>query len=138
MFKLPSNAIAVIKGSLQASLKNTVTFPEHVKTIASVGVTRYEVDLRNYKVMYHLADGTIHTETLPSVNSQFNSQFFAKIEVKAAITDIQKQTIDYTTFLNRIVSAGTKSYGVNIDEGKVIYQGEDDNYIEEFPKLDKG
>ena len=57
--------------------------------------------------------------------------------MKEAVTEIQKKEIDYPTFLNRIVSAGSIGYEVNIDEGKVVYHGENDNYTEGFPKLSK-
>lgn len=134
MLKVPHNAVSVIKKSLEASFKNKATFPEHVKTVASVGVTSYAVDLVKSKVIYYLADGQTHTETLPSTLSQPNIHFFAKTEVKKAITEIQKQAIDYPTFLNRIASAGTKGYEVDINEGKVTYRGENDKHIEEFPK----
>lgn len=134
MFKT-ANAIAVIKQSLQGSFNNSVTFPEHVKSVKSVGVTGYEVDLQTNKVTYYFEDKTIYTEPLPLLKSNFMPSLFAKKDVAAAVKDIQKKAIDYSTFLDKIVTAGTKSYDVNIEEGMVIYKGESDQHIENFPKL---
>lgn len=135
MFHLQPNTIAAIKKSLHAGFKGQTTFPEHVKTIADVGVTRYIVDMLQSKVIYHFADNDIHTETLPATYKQYNFSFFDPSAVKNAIKEIQQQAIDYPTFLERIASAGTKSYEVNITKGRIIYQGENDRCIEEFPKL---
>lgn len=91
MDKVLLNAPEVIKKSLQCSLQNKITFPEHMKTVASAGVISYEVDLRNSKVTYYLANNTTHTEVLPAINNQHNSYPFAKTEVKAAVKAIQQK-----------------------------------------------
>jgi uncharacterized protein YbcV (DUF1398 family) len=116
-----------------------VTFPEHVKAVASVGVTRYQVDLINHQATYHLIDGTTHTESLPRLQNNCKPSFFSEANVKAAVTAIQKKMIDYPTFLNQIASSGTKGYEVDLTEKEVTYFGEEEQnkYIEKFPGLSK-
>lgn len=133
MHHSPADAITVIKGSLEASFNNQATFPEHVKTVASVGVTRYEIDLLNHQAKYYWQDDTSHTIALPAMAPPSDANSFSKPAVKAAIAEIQQGAIDYPTFLKRIIAAGIKGYEVNIDAGKVVYQGETENYTEAFP-----
>lgn len=137
MSKTTTNAITIIKESLTASLNGTATFPEHVKAVTSVNVTRYEVNLIEKSATYYFADGKVHIETLPTITTNTPIKNFRQPEVKAAITDIQSKLIDYPTFLTRILSAGTKSYVVDIDKGQVVYLGQDDQHVELFPRINR-
>ena len=135
MRPLSLDAINLVKHSLQACLENKATFLEHVKAVASVRVVSYEVDLLARKVIYQFAEGESHVESLPPTKAHFDPGFFAKDIVRSAIEAVRAQSIDYPTFLDRIVSAGTKGYEVNFDEAKVTYKGESENHIEVFPKF---
>ena len=132
-----NNAIKTIHDSLKGSFNNTVTFPEHVKAVVAVGVIRYEVDLVKKIIIYHFSNNTTHQEILPHAFQMVPNSLFVLEAVKAAITAIQKKQIDYPTFLNQIMVAGTECYEVDITAGHVIYSGHQDQHVEKFPALPK-
>lgn len=134
--KPSTEAIAIIKQSIKGCFNNKIIFPEHVKKLAEMGVIRYGVDLKANRIHYYFNDKTTHIEEI-TLNRSVISNHFDKELVKKTIVAIQQQTIDYPTFLNRIVAAGTQSYVVDIIAQHVIYQGKEEQLIEDFPKAGK-
>ncbi|MFW2570637.1 DUF1398 family protein [Legionella sp. 29fVS95] len=134
--KPSTEAIAFIKQSLEGCFNNTIIFPEHVKTLAEMGVIRYEVDLQANRIHYYFNDKTTHMEEI-ALNQAPMSNHFDKESVQKTISAIQQQMIDYPTFLKRIMAAGTQQYIVDIIAQQVIYLGKEEQLIEDFPKIEK-
>jgi uncharacterized protein YbcV (DUF1398 family) len=118
----------------RASFEDNMPFPEAVRQLEAAGVERYHTDLVGQTKTYHGKAGQSHIEPFPDFASMPVALVFSAVQVKEAISAIQRQQIAYREFLSRIIAAGTATYDVFITGRKAIYFGRmGDFYIEPFP-----
>lgn len=126
--------IEVIKECSNLSLAGKITFPEVVAKLASIGIERYHIDLVNFQKTSYDETGNSNVLSFILLNPVKISKNFESSTIKAAITDIQQQNINYSTFLSQIMSAGCSHYEVYIHGKKAIYFGRlGDYHVENFP-----
>lgn len=124
----------VIHECTRLAFEDKMTFPETVNRLLAIGVERYHADLLLLQKTYYGVNGATHVEPLPLPDAPKIGDAFEAQPVKAAIAAIQRQEIDYSQFLRRIMAAGTACYAVFLDGQKAIYTGrKGDFHVENFP-----
>jgi len=113
----------------------TMTFPQTVQHMASIGVRWYSADLRFGGKTHYFGNGEIHDEKWPEWTPLTSCPRFNGERVAAAIRAIQRGKIIYPEFLREIAEAGVAVYTVHLQGRKAIYLGADgDFHVEPFPQ----
>lgn len=130
---LPSSVLDAMAATVEGSDSGRMTFPEVLKRLAEVGVESYCADLRRSERIFFLPDGRSRSfASRPSHGAVADT--FSPEGVKAAITDIQQQRIDYAAFCERIVAAGCCAYVVSLLGRRAVYMGRSgETCVEHFP-----
>jgi uncharacterized protein YbcV (DUF1398 family) len=125
----------IIRECTARSDANTITFPEVVTKLMTVGVEQYHADLIRSEKTYYLPNG--ESLVTPADRPDGTApQAFSAEGVQAAVRAIQQGDIDYREFCRRIIAAGCVSYVVSIAGKRAIYSGRTgDCYVEHFPKV---
>ena len=124
----------VINECIELSLAGKITFPEVVMKLAASGVERYIVDLVGLQKLSYGQEGEFYVKSFSLSHSPQIAKNFDATAIKATITEIQQQKINYVTFLLKIMEAGCCHYEVYIQGKKAIYFGCDGrHHIENFP-----
>jgi uncharacterized protein YbcV (DUF1398 family) len=125
--------INIINECAASSLANTMNFPAVIHKLISAGTERYITDLAGLKKNYYGNQGETYFTSLDFPAGEVAATF-DETAVRHALHAIQKNDIDYQTFLKRIMHAGCCHYEVFIRGKKVIYFGRDGSqYVEFFP-----
>lgn len=115
------------------SIDGTLTFPDVVSRLASIGCEAYHADFSREEKTYYTRDGESFIHPLP-LSSRAVPEAFASEEIVAALRTIQRGEISYKAFLDRIRAAGCAGYIVFIAGRRTVYFGRrGDLYVEEFP-----
>lgn len=130
---LPAAVLDAMAATVEGSDRGVMSFPEVLQHLAEVGVESYSADLRRSERIFFLPDG--RSRSFASRLSHASvAEKFAPEGVKAAITDIQQQRIDYAAFCDRIVAAGCCAYVVSLLGRRAVYMGRTgETYVEHFP-----
>jgi uncharacterized protein YbcV (DUF1398 family) len=116
------------------SFTEGLPFPETVKKLMAKGVSAYHADLVRMEKTYYLPNGETRVLPLPMEERPIALTFSAD-DVQGAVRAIQQGKIDYRTFIERIIDAGTAHYWVYLGGRCAVYTARDgDRYIEPFPK----
>lgn len=115
------------------SLAGTITFPEVVRNLASVGCEQYHADFRCRQKTYYLDNGETHDEQLP-VDAVSLAPQFDGVAIVSALRQAQAGNITYREFIRKCVAAGCVGYFVYIAGRRAIYLGRTgEMHIEMFP-----
>ena len=130
---LPSSVLDAMAATVEGSDSGVMPFPEVVRRLAEVGVESYSADLRRSERIFFMPDGRSRCFA-SRLSHAAVAEKFAPEGVKAAITDIQQQRIDYAAFCNRIVAAGCCAYVVSLLGRCAVYMGRTgETFVEHFP-----
>jgi uncharacterized protein YbcV (DUF1398 family) len=130
----PSTATRVIDECARASHAATITFPEVVARLASVGVESYFADFRRGTMTYYLASGASHAVPLHTPEAAVPEPFDASAIV-AAIRGSQRGEVKYPEFVRRTMESGCIGYFVWIAGRHVRYLGRrGEDHVERFPQ----
>jgi uncharacterized protein YbcV (DUF1398 family) len=114
-------------------INKDLSFPEQVKRLSEIGIERYYADLFRMEKIFYARNGESCIERIP-IDMPKTADDFNETKVIEVLRLIQKEEINYSTFIRGIVAAGTVSYTVYIDGRQVIYVGrKGEAYIEKFP-----
>ena len=114
----------------------TMTFPETIRHMASIGVRWYSANLALGMKTHYFDCGETHVVKWPGWTAGEVCPVFNEAGVDSAIRAIQRGEIIYPEFLRRIAAAGVVVYTVHLHGRKAIYLGADgDFHIEPFPPV---
>jgi uncharacterized protein YbcV (DUF1398 family) len=130
----PAAATRIIEECARASHAATITFPEVVARLASVGVESYFADYRRGTTTYYLASGTSHAVPLPTPEVALPEAFDAGAIVEA-IRGSQRGEVKYPEFVRHTLASGCIGYFVWIAGRHVRYLGRrGEDHVERFPQ----
>jgi uncharacterized protein YbcV (DUF1398 family) len=122
-----------LRHATRASLDGTMTFPQVVERLRSVGVAHYHVDLLRSEKTCYLRTGESHVEPLP-LPSETIAAGFDGAGVAAAVRASQRDGQGYVDFVRRVKAAGCIGYVAYLDGRRVVYHGRlGDELVEPFP-----
>jgi uncharacterized protein YbcV (DUF1398 family) len=128
----------VMQECASGALSGTLTFPEIVGRLTSIGVERYHADYSRHEITYYLPDGdslvvpTPHPEHPTAVE-------FSPSAVEAAVRQSQRNEHTYLDFIRKTMAAGCVGYFVQITGRRAIYFGRNgESHIEDFPPAPVG
>ncbi|HTV06946.1 MAG TPA: hypothetical protein VME86_16370 [Acidobacteriaceae bacterium] len=131
---IDTKSIEVLEECSRRSAGESITFPEVVQKLITVGVEFYYADLYQHTKTYYFPSGEAYTTQSPELPNHPVSDRFSAEGVSAAVKMIQRGEIQYREFLRLIRAAGTASYAVYIAGKRAIYTGrQGDSYTEWFP-----
>lgn len=117
----------------RGSSDGTLTFPQVLEKIASVGIEGYLCDLRCATKTYYMPDGNtvIVGENLAKTPI---AERFDPARVSAAVRQSQRNEHSYRDFCRKIAEAGCAGYIVTLPGRRAVYFGRDGEvYTEHFP-----
>lgn len=120
-----------IREAFQAIAQKKVKYPGFVDLLLAAGVNHYAVDIAAGRTTFygkeqtHIEEGARIGEARPGA--------YDDVAIKSAITDAQKELIDYPTFLKRMYESGIINYEVNVRERFIRYYGHAQMYKEIIP-----
>lgn len=115
-------------------VKLKLPFPESIKRLSEINIERYYTDLVRMEKIYYATNGDTYIERMPVEDMPKLDNHFNESGVIEVLRSIQRDEIDYHTFLRKIVTYGTASYTVYIHGKKAIYSGKSGElHIEKFP-----
>ena len=126
---------SLIQHLSDATLNGTMSFPEIVGQLISMGVEYYYVDyVKQRKTFYNAAGEAVETiityENLPAIATAFDA-----ITLKAIILDSQQNHQPYEAFTRRAMAAGVVGYFAFLSGKRVVYWGRlGDSHTEWFPQ----
>ena len=126
---------SLIQHLSDATLNGTMSFPEIVGQLISMGVEYYYVDyVKQRKAFYNAAGEAVETiityENLPAIATAFDA-----ITLKAIILDSQQNHQPYEAFTRRAMAAGVVGYFAFLSGKRVVYWGRlGDSHTEWFPQ----
>lgn len=122
-----------IRRCAEASLAGTLSFPEIVAQLASVGVERYHADYSRSEATYYLANGESLVVPLNHASHAIGVEF-QQPAIEAAIRQSQRNEHRYVDFLTKTMAAGCVGYFVQITGRQAIYFGRNgESHVEPFP-----
>lgn len=125
--------IAVLENCAQGALGGTMTFPEILGRLATIGVERYHADYSRHEITYYLASGASHVVSTPHEAHAMADEFSAG-EVERAVRQSQRNEHSYLDFIRKTVAAGCVGYFVLLTGRRVIYFGRrGESHVEVFP-----
>jgi uncharacterized protein YbcV (DUF1398 family) len=129
-----SVAMGAIEECTRASQAATVSFPDVVAKLASVGVESYFADFRRGTTTYYLASGESHAVPLRTPHTGVPEAFDAGAIVEA-IRGSQRGEVKYPEFVQRAMAGGCIGYFVWIAGRHVRYLGRrGEDHLERFPQ----
>ena len=130
---IPNEARQVMHECSQGSLDGSLTFPEVLARLATIGCEDYSVDLRRREKTYYLSTDVCHTEALP-LPLKAPGREFAAADIVADLRAVQRGEMNYPTFLERITEAGCVGYIVYVTGRRARYLGRNgESYVEVMP-----
>ncbi len=136
---MDTGTMAGLRECTDGSIAGTMTFPEVVQRLRALGAESYRADLYRREKTYYLPDGDsciapMAVPETPDLTAAAVPAALSAEGVRAALDAVQRQEIDYVTFLRRIMAAGTVAYTVHVGGRQAIYTGRrGDAYVERFP-----
>lgn len=123
----------LIMETVRGSHSGTMTFPEIVGKLSSIGVERYHADYSRQENTYYLTDGDSLVVSFPHEASDIASTFSASA-VEAAVRQSQRNEHSYPDFVRKTMAAGCVGYFVQITGRRVMYFGRrGETHVELFP-----
>lgn len=127
--------IELLQKCTDDAFAGTMTFPETLGRMASIGVRWYSANLILGMKTHYFDNGETLQARWPEKPSITKTLTFDAEGVVAAIRAIQQKKIIYPEFIRQIAEAGTAVYTVHLHGRKAIYFSADgDFYIEPFPQ----
>ena len=131
---IDQKTIEVLEECSKRSANETITFPEVVQKLSSVGVDFYYADLYQHLRIYYFPNGDVHTTKSEGLEPRVPAVILSGDGVSAAVKRIQRGETKYRTFLREILDAGTATHSVYISGKRAVYTGrQGDAYTEWFP-----
>ena len=129
----PAGVTRFIDECARASHAATISFPEVIGRLASVGVESYFADFRHSTTTYYLASGESHGVPLHTPDGGVPEAFDAPAIIDA-IRGSQRGEVEYPDFVRRAMAAGCIGYFVWIAGRHVRYLGRrGEDHVERFP-----
>lgn len=112
---------------------DTLTFPQVLEKLASVGIEGYLCDLRGAIKTYYMPDGDNVIVTEDAAKTPI-AERFDSARVSAAVHQSQRNEHTYRDFCRKIAEAGCAGYIVTLLGRRAVYFGRDGEvYTEHFP-----
>jgi uncharacterized protein YbcV (DUF1398 family) len=132
MNMISEDAAAKMETCVQGSLSGTMSFPEVLGLLRSVGVERYHADYSREKT-YYLKNGQSHVVKSPHPTHE-SAQEFSADGVAAAVGRSQRGEHSYLDFVRDTMNAGCVGYFVQLNGCCVQYFGrKGEIHTETFP-----
>ncbi len=133
MNMISEDAAAKMETCVQGSLSGTMSFPEVLGLLRSVGVERYHADFSREENTYYLKNGQSHVVKSPHPTHE-SAQEFSADGVAAAVGRSQRGEHSYLDFVRDTMKAGCVGYFVQLDGCRVQYFGrKGEIHTETFP-----
>lgn len=107
---------------VRGSLAGTMTFPDVLRILKSIGVERYHADYSRQENTYYLTNGQSHVVSLPHGAHETAADFSAE-NVAAAVGESQRGEHSYLDFVRKTMTAGCVGYWVQLEGCRVQYFG---------------
>lgn len=111
-----------MEACVSGSLSGTMTFPQVLGLLRSIGVERYHADYSRQENTYYLSDGQSHVVSSPHPEHETAQQFSAE-KVAAAVGESQRGEHGYLDFVEKTMKAGCVGYFVQLSGSRVQYFG---------------
>jgi uncharacterized protein YbcV (DUF1398 family) len=122
MTSISRDVSAKLEACVSGSLSGTMTFPDVLKSLKSIGVERYHTDYCRQENTYYLANGQSHIVSSPHPAHEIGQEFSAE-SVAAAVGESQRGEHDYLEFVRKTMNAGCVGYFVQLAGCRVQYFG---------------
>ena len=124
--------IATMEDCTRKSFNAETRFPEVVAALMDAGVESYHADLYRWEKTYYLPDGGSHVVLMPGHHDPV-AALFSGADVEKAVRTVQRGEMDYKSFLDAIMAAGTTNYWVYLRGAQAVYVGRDGaQHVERF------
>ncbi len=122
-----------LNDSVRASHAGTISFPEYIGRLSTLGVERYHTDYTRNEITYYLPDGDSHVVSVSHALEPLGTQFDASA-VESAVRQSQRNEHTYADFVRKTMAAGCVGYFVQIQGARVLYFGRNgETHVERFP-----
>jgi uncharacterized protein YbcV (DUF1398 family) len=133
MTVITKDTIGKMEDCVRGSLSGTMTFPDVLNSLKSIGVERYHADYSRQEITYYLANGQSHVVSSPHPEHATAQEFSAE-DVAAAVCESQRGEHSYHDFVRKTMEAGCVGYFVQLDGRRVQYFGrKGEIHTETFP-----
>ena len=133
MITINEDTAAKMETCVQGSLSGTMSFPEVLGLLRSVGVERYHADYSREENTYYLKNGQSHVVKSPHPTHE-SAQEFSADGVAAAVGRSQRGEHSYLDFVRDTMNAGCVGYFVQLNGCCVQYFGrKGEIHTETFP-----
>ena len=133
MDTITSDTVEKMEECVRGSILGTVTFPDVLKILKSIGVERYHADYSRQENTYYLKNGQSHVVSSPHPAQETALDFSAEI-VAAAVGESQRGEHSYLDFVRKTMNAGCVGYFVQLAGCRVQYFGrKGEIHTETFP-----
>lgn len=130
----PAAATSVVEECAQGSHAGTLSFPEVIGRLSSVGVESYFADFRCGTTTYYFASGDSLDVSLHTPDRGVPDAFDANAIIDA-IRGSQRGEVKYPEFVRRAMASGCIGYFVWIAGRHVRYLGRrGEDHVERFPQ----
>jgi len=130
----PAAATSAVEECARGSLAGTLSFPEVLGRLSSVGVESYFADLRRGTTTYYFASGHSQSVPLHTPDRGVPDAFDASAIIDA-IRGSQRGEVKYPEFVRRAMASGCVGYFVWIAGRHVRYLGRrGEDHVEHFPQ----
>jgi uncharacterized protein YbcV (DUF1398 family) len=124
-----------MKACAEGAISGSLTFPEIVSRLATIGVERYHADYSRQEITYYLPDGESLAVASPHSPHPTGMEF-SSAGVEAAVRQSQRNEHTYTDFIRKTMAAGCVGYFVQITGRRVLYFGRNgESHVELFPPV---
>lgn len=117
-----SGTVEKMEECVRSSLSGTMTFPDVLRVLKSIGVERYHADYSRQENTYYLVNGQSHIVSSPHPEHE-TAQDFSAENVAAAVGESQRGEHAYLDFVRKTMNAGCVGYFVQLAGCRVQYFG---------------
>ncbi len=122
MTAISKDATKTMEECVHGSLFGTMTFPEILRLLKSIGVERYHADYARQENTYYLANGQSYVVSLPHEEIEIAREF-SEENIAAAVGKSQRGEHSYLDFVRKTMNAGCVGYFVQLAGCRVQYFG---------------
>lgn len=118
---------------IAASHTGSMTFPQIVAALGSVGVERYHTDYSRRENTFYFTNGDSVVAPVPLADNPMATEFSASA-IEAAVRQSQRNEHTYVDFVRKTMAGGCVGYFVQITGRRAIYFGRNgETHLEPFP-----
>lgn len=122
MSTITKDATEKMEECVRGSLSGTMTFPEILRLLKSIGVERYHADYSRQENTFYLENGESHIISSPHPAHE-TAQEFSAANIARAVAESQRGEHAYSDFVCKTMNAGCVGYFVQLAGCRVQYFG---------------